>query len=443
MASRFRPAYLIVPALAIPLAWKVYEAVTPAKAPEPPRPEAVEAGLALFNHNWTVKDPLAGGDGLGPVFNARSCVECHFQGGAGGGGTVEKNVTVYGLRPEVKTVIKDLPHIGVVHAKATKPEYQETLAHVAANLPGTPCLPLEKIIDPSFVCTTGNDVVISQRNTPALFGDGQLDMIPEDELHKAQRQNSTAARLVGLSRAKDPSVRGRVARLPDGRLGRFGWKAEFATLREFVKAACANEIGLSNPDRPQARPMAHREVQGTGTDLSDAQCALMTDFIRGLEAPHRVESSDPAERERIKKGEETFVKIGCADCHTPDLGSIKGFYSDLLLHDLGGKLSAGVGSYGEAIAPPNSTTIPVASEWKTPALWGVADSAPYMHDGRAETLRDAIELHEGESSGVTTAFKNLSPAEQDSVIAFLNTLKAPKSSTTVSPGAVATRTASR
>ena len=441
MASRIRPAYLVVLALAIPPAWKVYEMASRPKAPEPPRPEAVEAGLALFNHNWTVKDPLAGGDGLGPVFNARSCVECHFQGGAGGGGTVDKNVTVYGLKPEFKTAIKDLPHIGVVHAKSTRPEYQETLGQVAPNLPGTPSLSLEKINDPGFICTTGTDVTVTQRNTPALFGDGLLDMIPEDELHRAQRQNSTAARLVGLSRAKDINVRGRVARLPDGRLGRFGWKAEFATLREFVKAACANEIGLSNPDRPQALPIPKRGYQAPGTDLTEAQCALMTDFIRGLDAPRRVEPSDPAERSRARAGEQTFARIGCADCHTPDLGSIKGFYSDLLLHDMGPTLAAGIGSYGEAIAPPNSTTVPVAPEWKTPALWGVADSAPYLHDGRAETLEDAIAAHQGEASGVTTAFKNLPPAEQQDIIAFLKTLKAPKSAApSVSSG---TRTVSR
>ena len=321
MASRFRPAYLVVLALAIPPAWKLYEMTsrpTPQQFFEPPKAEAVQAGLPPFNHNWTVKDPLAGGDGLGPVFNARSCVECHFQGGAGGGGGVDKNVTVYGLKPEFKTQIKDLPHIGVVHAKAIRPEYQETLALVAPNLPGSPSLPLEKIIDPGFICTTGTDVTVTQRNTPALFGDGLLDMIPEDELHRAQRQNSTAARLLGLSRAKgDPNVRGRVARLPDGRLGRFGWKAEFATLNDFVKAACANELGLSNPDRPQALPMNRRDYKATGTDLTEAQCALMTDFIRGLEAPRKVEPSDPAERKRVKDGEETFAKIGRADCHTP------------------------------------------------------------------------------------------------------------------------------
>ena len=369
------------------------------------------------------------------MFNARSCVECHFQGGAGGGGSVDKNVTVYGLKPEVKPAIKDLPHIGVVHAKATRPEYQETLAFVSPNLPGSPSLPLDKIIDPGFICTTGSDITVTQRNTPALFGDGLLDMIPEDELHRAQRQNSTAARLVGLSRAKDMNVRGRVARLPDGRLGRFGWKAEFATLREFVKAACANEIGLSNPDRPQALPMNKRTYQAPGTDLTEAQCALMTDFIRGLEAPRKVEPSDPAERARVKAGEATFAKIGCADCHTPDLGSIKGFYSDLLLHDMGPDLAAGIGSYGEAVTPPNSTTVPVATEWKTPPLWGVADSAPYLHDGRAETLEDAIAAHQGEASGVTTAFKNLPMGEQQDVIAFMKTLRAPKATAPpVSPG---------
>jgi CxxC motif-containing protein (DUF1111 family) len=429
MAARsgLRPAHLILVALVIPPAWKLIELTRRPEAPKPPKPEAVAAGLALFNHEWKVKDPLAGGDGLGPVFNARSCVECHSQGGAGGGGPVDKNVTVYGLKPHVKPAAKDIPHIGVVHLKSTRPEFQENLSHVSSLLPGSPSLPLEKLNDLSLQCVLGNDITVTQRNTPALFGDGLLDMIPEDELHAAQRRNSTAARLVGLSRAKDPMVRGRVARLPDGRLGRFGWKAEFATLQEFVKAACANEIGLSNPDRPQGTPMARRDYKAPGTDLTNDQCSQMTDFIRGLEAPSQVLPTDSAGRDRVKAGEETFVKVGCADCHTPDLGSIKGFYSNLLLHDLGTSLAAGIGSYGEAVTPPNSTTVPVAPEWKTPPLWGVADSAPYLHDGRAETLEAAILAHGGEASGVTTNFKNLSPAEQADIVAFLRSLRAPRS----------------
>jgi len=422
---RIRPAYLVVLALALPPIVKLAEWAMPRHGPKPLAPEAIAAGQLLFNHEWTTKDPLAGGDGLGPVFNARSCVECHSQGGPGGGGPNEKNVTVYGLKPEVKPSTPGIAHIGVVHQKSIKPEYQETLSQVLVGLPGTPRVDLDRLNDPSFICTIPPGVSITQRNTPALFGDGLLDVIPEDELHREQRRNSTAARLTGMSRAKDMNIRGRVARLPDGRLGRFGWKAEFATLNEFVKAACANEIGLSNLDRPQATPLPRRDYKPQGVDLTETQCALMTDFIRSLEAPKQVKPTDPMALAHVDSGEKAFARIGCADCHTPDLGPIKGFYSNLLLHDLGHVLAGGTGSYGEAVTPPGSTTVPVASEWKTPPLWGVADSAPYLHDGRAETLSEAILAHNGEASGVTANYKALGPSEQDEILAFLKTLRAP------------------
>ena len=94
--SRMRPAHAIVLALALVPAWKVVDGLWPRGA-KPVSAEAMAAGRELFNHEWTPNDPLTSGDGLGPVFNARSCVECHHQGGSGGGGGVDKNVTVYGL----------------------------------------------------------------------------------------------------------------------------------------------------------------------------------------------------------------------------------------------------------------------------------------------------------------------------------------------------------
>src|SRR4051812_45838328 len=123
---RVRPAYLVVLALALPPIVKVVEWANQ-RGPKPLSPEAVAAGKELFNHEWTAKDPLTGGDGLGPVFNARSCVECHSQGGGGGGGPVDKNVTVYGLSAGVAPAVAGIPPIGVVHFKAVKPEYQENL----------------------------------------------------------------------------------------------------------------------------------------------------------------------------------------------------------------------------------------------------------------------------------------------------------------------------
>src|SRR5262249_8988627 len=285
-------------------------------------------GRTLFNHDWTANDPLAKGDGLGPVFNATSCLGCHNQGGAGGGGPVAQNVTVYGL---VGENLKKVPPSGVVHQRAVKPEFQETLNPGQAGLPKTPSIPLAELTDRSR--SRPADVVVTQRNTPALFGDGLIDAVSDETLLAHQREHSTAARLVGLNGARDPKVRGRIARLADGRIGRFGWKLEFATLNDFVKAACANELGLSNPERPQATPLGKLDYKPQGTDLTDAQCSMMTDFIRDLPAPRRVVPADSTARRQVEAGHALFTKLGCADCHSERLGPIEGIYSDMLLHD--------------------------------------------------------------------------------------------------------------
>src|SRR3954468_4517184 len=293
---RMRPAHWIVLLLVAAPLWKVAERVFR------PGPRVVsaatrEAGRALFNHEWTPGDPLAKGDGLGPVFNARSCAECHHQGGAGGGGRAEKNVTVYGL---ATADTHGLPRAGVVHQKAVGPEFQETLNMVHPGLPHEPSIPLSILTDRTRPRLP--DVVVTQRNTPALFGDGLIDAISDEALLSHQREHSAAARLVGLNGARDGRVRGRVARLADGRIGRFGWKLEFATLNDFVKAACANELGLSNPERPQATPLGKRDYAQPGTDLTDEQCAMMTDFIRDLPTPRQVIPSHASSRAQVEQG---------------------------------------------------------------------------------------------------------------------------------------------
>src|SRR5262245_59501110 len=123
----------------------------------------------------------------------------------------------------------------------------------------------------------------------------------------------------------------------------------------------------------------------------------MTEFIASLDRPgSRLPQNEPA-RERVVLGERVFTKIGCAECHTPNLGSIEGIYSDLLLHRMGRDLQS-ASAYYEPRPPDNNrpgTPGDVArpDEWRTPPLWGVADSAPYLHDGRAATLEEAITLH--------------------------------------------------
>ena len=134
-----------------------------------------------------------------------------------------------------------------------------------------------------------------------------------------------------------------------------------------------------------------------------------------------------------------FTSIGCATCHTPKLGDVEGIYSDLLLHDLGPQLGdIAAGTYGQS---SSSSPLPLADadkkdkpkhkpatavEWRTPPLWGCRDSAPYLHDGRAESLEQAIALHDGEAQDSTLQFMLLPPHKRQILVAFLKTLQAPE-----------------
>jgi CxxC motif-containing protein (DUF1111 family) len=425
---RVRPAHGIILALVLVPAWKLVEPLL-RSGPKAVSAEASRMGRELFTHQWTEHDPLAKGDGLGPVFNASSCVECHSQAGPGGGGPIAKNVTVYGL---VAPHPQGLPQSGVVHQKAINVSFQETLSQVHPSLPHQPSISLSVLTDRTR--RRSPEVVITQRNTPALFGDGLIDAISDDAIIAHQREHSTAARLVGLNGARDSKIRGRVARLGDGRIGRFGWKLEFATLTDFVKAACANELGLSNPGRPQATPLGKPGYQSksAGVDLTDEQCGLMTDYIRDLGRPTETIPTDPQHAALAKTGRSLFRSIGCADCHSESLGSVSGLYSDMLLHDMGVELESSTGYYGGIVpAPPirnekfEESEQPSPVEWRTAPLWGVADSAPYLHDGRAATLEEAIDAHRGEAVDVTERFKALSSQEQKAITTFLKTLRAP------------------
>ena len=130
------------------------------------------------------------------------------------------------------------------------------------------------------------------------------------------------------------SCPGRPRVLPDGRVGKFGWKAQFATLEEFVAAACANEIGLGNPRMEQARPMVSVAYPSVDRDLTDAQFRTLVAFVDTLPRPIEATPDDPDHRLPVRPREGVFRQIGCAVCHTPDVGGVEGVYSDFLLHRL-------------------------------------------------------------------------------------------------------------
>jgi CxxC motif-containing protein (DUF1111 family) len=394
---------------------------------------ASQVGRDLFLHEWTPGDPLAAqGDGLGPVFNGSSCVACHQQGGAGGSGSLEHNVTVFTRAPKAGAGAGR----GVIHQFATDATSQETLQNISSQFPkqGRPTLAdlqalLPKPANPPAGVQTGRAVAIpefdiGQRNTPALFGASVIDAIPDAAILANERNQRLK---LGMSALNGEAISaGRAAKLTRKRVGKFGWKANIGDLSEFVRVACANELGLGNPLQAQPASLSQPGYRPRGLDLTDQQCDQMTAYIASLPTPREVIPSSPAEAARAVAGKKHFKQIGCVDCHTPDLAEAQGLYSDLLLHEMGEGLGGG-GFYGEESSTPEDSefTSTSPSEWRTPPLWGVADSAPYLHDGRAATLAEAIKLHAGQASSSANRFASLSDVQQEELIAFLDTLRAP------------------
>jgi len=209
-------------------------------------------------------------------------------------------------------------------------------------------------------------------------------------------------------------------------VGKFGWKAQFATLEEFVAAACANEIGLGNPRMTQAKPMVRGGYPDVTPDLDAKQFRALVSFVDTLPRPAMLIPSLPRERDKAAKGERVFHSVGCAACHVPDMGGVEGVYSDFMLHRLDdpSKSSAKYGGR-ETVEVPLPEAHPLPAEWKTPLLWGVADSAPYFHDGLSATLEAAIRRHHGDAETVLERYSALPESDRAALLGFLKTLKAP------------------
>lgn len=391
-------------------------------------------GAELFSHVWTPGDPLAGGDGLGPVFNATSCAACHFQGGVGGGGESKGNVNHYIVRNTHQNPASE----GMIHAASISTNYQETPTLLRKLFPVVKgssttrrdghCTYTETI--PDF-----DPVRVETLNATALFGAGWIDKISAKAIIHQQFSQSFAGTWVELTEGKfEIRPLGKIRMLPNGRVGKFGWKAQFATLEEFVAAACANELGLSTPIKDQPKPLGAPTYVSTGTDISMRQLRDMTAFVSTLPRPVEVLPEQADLADIAIEGKRLFGKVGCAACHVPDLSGVKGVYSDFLLHDIVTPLDGNAGGGGADGYDPNEPRTlpertpgePLSNEWKTPPLWGVASSAPYMHDGASPTLQAAILRHKGDATAVMKAYQKLNAQDKQAIIEFLKTLQAPK-----------------
>ena len=249
------------------------------------------------------------------------------------------------------------------------------------------------------------------RTTPDLFGFGLLDAVPDGEI----------LALADPDDRNGDGISGRPNRTADGRLGRFGRKAQAATLREFNIDAFVMEMGVTNPGNqteqtiageplaPGIDPVPEPEITAQQFDATDA-------FVRFLAPPPRGPFSIGAAR-----GALLFRSIGCASCHVPALVTganpnrvlrfqIVRAYTDLLLHDMGPDLADIC--LGQALR----------SEFRTEPLMGLRFASAFLHDGRATTVRQAIELHDGEARGARNRFLRLTEFEKRALEKFLQTL---------------------
>ena len=407
-------------------------------------------GRELFAHRWLPKE------GLGPLHNEHSCVGCHFRGGSGGGGPNEKNVDLLSVsvppamnaasqRKFVAQIHKLHPHFSrstpniVLHRFSVHPEYGlwrfgvlgmaaprklDAVHQLRALAVREHRMRQETLV--TTVRNRGISLQLSERSTPGLFGAGQLDQISRDLLES-----------IAANQATLPSgVSGRFS-------GRFGWRGQTRSLSEFVLGACANELGLQTENHKSALDPLKPEMSDRTDDLSAAESEKLIRFVSSLPAPKRVVPSDAQQKALVSNGESLFHSIGCAECHVRDLADVKDVFSDLLLHDMGpesgdpvaanpetrlvGQVSSpGTGYFGGgSVDVFEEIASNVTQEWRTPPLWGCADSAPYLHDGRAPNLHHAIMMHAGEATHSRRRYESLDEASRHRITAFLQTLRAP------------------
>lgn len=346
-----------------------------------------DSGRVVFDSTFTPEV------GLGPLFNASGCAECHEDPVSGANGDeVERHAAVF--HPERTGLTCD------VLAGQGGPVFQDSVTPALRAALGIDHEPL-----PAGVTT------VAARTTPDVFGFGLLDAVPDSVI---------------LANA-DPDDRdgdgisGRPNRFFDGRLGRFGRKALVPTLREFNDGAFQIESGITSPSVPFEGTVTGDSLPA-GTDPApepelDARSLVLNDaFVRLLAPPAPLKQSREATR-----GREVFAQAGCTSCHVPTLPTgdspIRALsqkevaaYSDLLLHDMGPERA----DICFGLATP--------SEFRTEPLMGLRLVTQFLHDGRAKTPEEAIDMHGGEGTRARDLFRALPAADRAALVAFLKTL---------------------
>jgi CxxC motif-containing protein (DUF1111 family) len=335
-------------------------------------------------------------EGLGPAFNGTSCAVCHSVPAVGGTSAISE-VRAGRRGPGGEFIALD--------------PSGESLFHLF-SVPGHACQP---VIPPEAT-------IIVRRVPIPLFGAGLVEAIPDEVLLALEDP---------ADRNRD-GVSGRAAMVTDvesreRRVGRFGWKAQHATLLAFGADAYRNEMGITNDLFPQevalgisADRMRVCDPHPEPEDIADPRTGRrgidnFASFMKFLAPVAR----GPID-ETVRNGERVFGAIGCSACHTPALTTgpssnplfnrvVVPLFSDLLLHDIG---------TGDGIQQASGSP----EEIRTPALWGLRFRRPLLHDGSAATIEDAIGRHGGEATIANLSYMKSIAEDRAALLAFLRSL---------------------
>ncbi|HYX35385.1 MAG TPA: di-heme oxidoredictase family protein [Oligoflexus sp.] len=391
-----------------------------------------QAGDALFTEAWVAAPAsTAGRDGLGPLHITRACANCHLKDGRGAPpvdaqdeptgllvrlssqeahayGDQIQNRAIPGAKPEASIQISWLER-SVDLADGTKvslraPQLQlENLAYG----------PLPK------------DVLTSLRLAPPVHGLGLLEAVsPETILESADMDDHNQDGISGtpnyvFSQATQQTE-----------IGRFGWKANQATLHDQDAGAFNGDMGLTTSLAPLENCSSLQTVwtdvpNGGHPEVEDKQFNLVVHYSRFIAVPARRDTDRP----EVQAGRKLFFEAGCAACHRPTMTTRTDAahrllaqqkiwpYTDLLLHDMGPDL-----------ADHRPDGLANGREWRTPPLWGIGltqevNNRPfYLHDGRARTLEEAILWHGGEADGSREAYRTMPAEQRAQLLRFLKSL---------------------
>jgi CxxC motif-containing protein (DUF1111 family) len=412
-------------------------------------------GNALFRKLWVAAPASTkASDGLGPLYNARACQDCHLKDGRGhppenaedsrvsmflrlsvpGGPSPEGIAGWIATEPDPTYggQLQDLAAPGHAAEGRMDIAWTENPVTLADGTTVSLRAPTYAFADPAYGPPAA-DLMLSPRVAPQMIGLGLLEAIPAADI----------LALVDEDDANGDGISGRAQIVPSVEygvpmLGRFGLKAGAPTIKEQTAGAFAGDMGLSTTLHPDPAgdctplqptcvmaPSGQEEGIRDGLEVDGESLDLVTFYSRNLGVPERRDLDDPT----VLQGKEVFYTTGCQSCHTPkfvthrlDGQPEQSFqliwpYTDLLLHDMGPGLADN--------RPEGRAT---GSEWRTPPLWGIgltetiSGHGQLLHDGRARSVLEAILWHGGEAQAQRDAVVNLSTEDREALLAFLGSL---------------------